>query len=654
MIAVAGVAAMTLILLVFRDDITPLSEAFAFLAVVVVAAAVGGLAPGIAASVVSFIAFNYFFIPPYGSLTIARPEHVVVLFVFLGLSVLISELLARATERAYTAEMRGAELHAIQELGRELTTRLPGPETYEAALTTVKDAFGYTAVALYVEQTEETRGLVEQVTVGMPARSLPATWDPRSPDPAPERLPLSVGGRMLGLVVLKGDRPPLTPAESRVLRAFCDQLALVLERDRLLRSATQAEVYRQTEGVRRSLLAAVSHDLRSPLAAIKASVTDLLDEAPGHQSRPPPRGSEGDRLRDGQVERADRQPAGHVEDRVGRTTGASARRRSLRGDRGHGGPEPSSATRRGDFRPGLARRRLGTGRSGLPRSCTEQPLGERGQRLQRTGPSSVEVDARLMDGDVVVRVIDHGVGVPVAAREQLFYPFYRMDDRNPRLGPGLGLAICKGFVDLLERRDLDRRHARRWRYAILHASSGRSRCAQLKKERILVVDDEAQIRQALFRALVARGYEVEVAVDGEEGLAIASAFQPDVVVLDLNLPGIDGFDVCRGLRTWTSAPILVLSVREDEVDKVEALDLGADDYLTKPFGIDEFLARVRALLRRSEVPGNDTAIQVLRPRPGDRSGPTTDLSRRRRRASHEDGVVAARGVRGSSRQVAHP
>ena len=100
-------------------------------------------------------------------------------------------------------------------------------------------------------------------------------------------------------------------------------------------------------------------------------------------------------------------------------------------------------------------------------------------------------------------------------------------------------------------------------------------------------------------------------MDGEEGLAIASAFQPDVVVLDLNLPGIDGFDVCRGLRTWTSAPILVLSVREDEVDKVEALDLGADDYLTKPFGIDEFLARVRALLRRSEVPGNDTVSKFF-------------------------------------------
>jgi len=120
---------------------------------------------------------------------------------------------------------------------------------------------------------------------------------------------------------------------------------------------------------------------------------------------------------------------------------------------------------------------------------------------------------------------------------------------------------------------------------------------------VLVVDDEAQIRRALNRALTARDYEVEVAADGEEALASAEGFDPDVVILDLNLPGIDGFEVCRRLRAWSSTPVIVLSVREDELDKVDALDLGADDYLTKPFGIEELLARIRALLRRSEEKG---------------------------------------------------
>ncbi len=119
--------------------------------------------------------------------------------------------------------------------------------------------------------------------------------------------------------------------------------------------------------------------------------------------------------------------------------------------------------------------------------------------------------------------------------------------------------------------------------------------------RIVVVDDEQQILRALRRALAARGYEVLTAVDGEDAIAEIEATVPDLVVLDLNLPGIDGLEVCRRLRTWTSVPILILSVREDEAGKVKALDLGADDYLTKPFGVEELLARVRALLRRAQA-----------------------------------------------------
>jgi two-component system KDP operon response regulator KdpE len=123
------------------------------------------------------------------------------------------------------------------------------------------------------------------------------------------------------------------------------------------------------------------------------------------------------------------------------------------------------------------------------------------------------------------------------------------------------------------------------------------------KGRVLVVDDEQSIRRAVGRALTARGYDVQLATDGQEALAQAAAFQPDLVVLDLNLPALDGLSVCRQLRVWSPVPILVLSVREDEGDKVAALDLGADDYLTKPFGIDELLARVRALLRRAGAQG---------------------------------------------------
>ncbi len=121
----------------------------------------------------------------------------------------------------------------------------------------------------------------------------------------------------------------------------------------------------------------------------------------------------------------------------------------------------------------------------------------------------------------------------------------------------------------------------------------------MKKPRVLVVDDEEHIRKAVGRALSTRGFLVELAAEGEAALIAAETFAPDLLVLDLNMPVLDGFAVCREIRKRNSVPILVLSVREDETDKVEALDLGADDYLTKPFGIDELMARVRALLRRA-------------------------------------------------------
>jgi two-component system KDP operon response regulator KdpE len=112
--------------------------------------------------------------------------------------------------------------------------------------------------------------------------------------------------------------------------------------------------------------------------------------------------------------------------------------------------------------------------------------------------------------------------------------------------------------------------------------------------RVLVVDDEPQIRRALGINLRARGYEVDLAPDGENALDVAARNHPDVVVLDLGLPGIDGVDVIRGLRGWSQVPIVVLSVRDAEGDKVAALDAGADDYVTKPFGMDQLLARLRA------------------------------------------------------------
>lgn len=121
-------------------------------------------------------------------------------------------------------------------------------------------------------------------------------------------------------------------------------------------------------------------------------------------------------------------------------------------------------------------------------------------------------------------------------------------------------------------------------------------------ERVLVIDDEPQIRRALSTALDAHGYTVHAAASGTAGLEAIATWAPDAIVLDLVMPGVDGFEVLRHTRVWSDVPVIVLSARGQEPEKVTALDQGADDYLTKPFGMAELLARLRVVLRRARGP----------------------------------------------------
>ena len=127
---------------------------------------------------------------------------------------------------------------------------------------------------------------------------------------------------------------------------------------------------------------------------------------------------------------------------------------------------------------------------------------------------------------------------------------------------------------------------------------------------VLVVDDEPQILRALRINLRVRQYDVHTAGSGSEALAVAARYPPDLVILDLGLPDLDGVDVIHGLRGWTEAPIIVLSGRADSTDKVDALDAGADDYVTKPFGMDELLARMRAVSRRVGADGDTPQVRL--------------------------------------------
>ncbi len=445
-IATAGTVALTLGLLAFRDDTTPLSKGFGFLVVVVAAAATGGLGPGILASLLGSLTFNFFFLPPYGTFIVARAEDVVVLFVFLGLSILISALLARATERAEAAETREQELRTLQTLSAELVALVPGPRSYQAILSRLLGLFGFAAGALYVHDPERGR-LREQVTVGAAPGALPP--DPGAQAHPPERLPLSVGGRASGLLLLRGDRPPLDRAERRVLRAFCDQFALVLERDRLLEAATEAEAYRRTEHIRRSLLAAVSHDLRSPLAAIKASVTDLLGHDVQHSA---------DEARDA-LDSIDKET-----DRLGALIANLLDMSRIEGGMLKARPRnldlaeilAPCVDRLQRQRPRLCMRLDVEAAECVVRAdpmfldrVVANLLDNAAKAAADSGNHQIEVHAERADGQTTVRIVDHGNGVPHSVREQLFYPFYQLSERHPRLGTGLGLAISKGFLTLM-------------------------------------------------------------------------------------------------------------------------------------------------------------------------------------------------------------
>ena len=215
------------------------------------------------------------------------------------------------------------------------------------------------------------------------------------------------------------------------------------------------------------------------------------------------------------------------------------------------------------------------------------------------GDRPARVTAGRVHDRVDLRVIDHGPGIAAGSREQVFQPFQRLGDRGGT-GVGLGLAVARGLRARDGRRAADRRHAR-WRDD--RGRESRDRVVSL----VLAVDDEPQLLRALITNLRARGYEVDGATTGEIALEMAARHHPDVVVLDLGLPTLSGIDVIHGLRGWSEVPIIVLSARDAERDKIAALDAGADDYVTKPFGMGELLARVRAALRRG-APATEEAI----------------------------------------------
>ena len=271
-----------------------------------------------------------------------------------------------------------------------------------------------------------------------------------------------------------------------------------------------------------------------------------------------------------------------------------------------------------------------------------------------TGEDRIAVAARARSGFAEIAVTDSGIGIPRQDRQRVFERFYRVDQSRASStgGTGLGLAIVKhvasnhgGSVTVWSEEGLGSTFTLRIPLAAGTARRESPADAELRKgtymTRVLVVEDEESFSDALSYMLRREGFEAVVAGTGPDALAEFDRGGADIVLLDLMLPGLPGTEVCRALRSRSNVPIIMLTAKDGEIDKVVGLELGADDYVTKPYSARELVARIRAVLRR-RGDAADGAAPSRRAR--GRAGPDGRRAARRRRRRRA-GRPAAQGVR---------
>ena len=574
---------LTFLLTPFRGELNLVSDVLLFLLATVVVALVGGLLPALTAAVVGSLFLNFFFTPPLHRFTIAETNNTLALLVFILVAALVSSAVDLAARRSREASRAAAESRTMANLAG---TVLGGEGALGEMLERVRETFGLTSASLLEKVGDEWTVL---------AAAGPTC---ARPDDADTTVPTGDGL----VLALRGQS--LQAEDQRLMGAFAAQVAVVRDRIRLSEAAAAAAPLAEANKMRTALLAAVGHDLRTPLAAAKASGPSMLSSdvklTPGDRRELLVAADESlDRLA-ALVENLldmSRLQAGALAVQVQPTAVDEVMARSL-DDLGADG-------------------RLVTIHvaDDLPLAMSDPGLLERvlanllvNALRYSTTDSPPHLTSSSLADRVEIRVVDRGPGIPPDDWDRVFLPFQRLGDTDNTTGVGLGLALARGTRGGDGRNVAARGDARRRTHHGDLPSSGhrpadrrawppRARGHRVVT-RVLVVDDEPQLLRALSINLRARKYEVHTAATGTDALATAAAHPPDLVILDLGLPDMDGTEVVSGLRGWTAVPILVLSGRSDSADKVDALDAGADDYVTKPFGMDELLARLRAMARR--------------------------------------------------------
>ena len=429
-------------------------------------------------------------------------------------------------------------------------------------------------------------------------------------------LPLRTPRGGVGVLgVAQEERLPALDSEARVLlETLAEQTAAALERGALARDMVSTRSAAETERVRNTLLASISHDFRTPLASILGSATSVLDY--------------GDKL--DEAGRNDlltqiKEEAENLDEMVRNLlaiTRIDAGGLELRWDwldlREVVDRIVSAARRRGALQKIESSLPADLPLVRADASLIEQAIGNIiGNAIVHTPKETkIVIDAVVTPQSVAVRVTDDGPGIPADALPRVFEKFVRATARLEPFGRRRrrrpGPCNCEGDHRSpwrLDRcREPRRRRPRHPHHIGLFADGD---AVMTGKTRVLLVDDEAAILRFLRPTLEANNYELVAAGTVAEALKRAAADAPDIVVLDLGLPDGDGKDVIRRVREWSDIPIIVLSARDRETEKIEALDLGADDFVNKPFGVGELLARMRTALRHRMQRNAETPVLKL-------------------------------------------
>ena len=603
---------------------------------IVVAAMRFGYGPSLLAAVLGVMSFDFFFVPPYFSFAIGDSGHLLTFAIMFLVAVVISGLTQRIRAQADAARERENRTASLYSMSRELAGAVSAGSVFDVAVRHVADVFECKVAIL----TPRQDGALESAAGGdltfvpgekeMGVAEWVWTYD-RNAGLATDTLPfaralytpLRAGKTRVGVMGLLPTDPRRfgDPTQEQLLAAFTGQIATAIERARLADTAQQARIQIETEQLRNSLLSSVSHDLRTPLAVITGSAATLAEKGLDEATR---------------AELLDTiQEEGNRLNRLVRNLLDMTR---LQAGALHVKKEWQST----EEVIGLALGRLDARLEGrvvetdvpedLPMAPFDPILMEQvlvnllENAIKYTpGDSPIRISARPIDSAVEVSVWDRGPGIPPEDAEKVFEKFYRASERKG--GVGLGLTICSRHRDS-PRGTLVGGGATRRRVGVpLHRAARRGGpacraggpaghrgegCPMSDPDPlVLVIEDELQMRRFIRVSLANHGYRVLEADRGQLGLDMATSHNPDIILLDLGLPDIDGLTVTQGLRAWSQAPILVISARGQEEDKIRALDAGADDYVTKPFSIGELLARMRVALRHAAQQGQDAGASVV-------------------------------------------